>query len=55
MRFADCVLNLTARQLERQGKIVPVEPKVYELLETLIKRRSCVSANPLTTYRYGFV
>jgi DNA-binding winged helix-turn-helix (wHTH) protein len=45
MRFADCVLDLTARQLERQGKIVPLEPKVYELLETLIKRRPAVVTN----------
>jgi DNA-binding winged helix-turn-helix (wHTH) protein len=45
MRFADCVLDLSARQLERQGKIVPLEPKVYELLEVLIKRRPAVVAN----------
>src|SRR2546422_517572 len=45
LRFADCVLDLRARQLERQGKIVPLEPKVYELLETLIKRRPAVVTN----------
>jgi DNA-binding winged helix-turn-helix (wHTH) protein len=45
MRFADCVLDLSARQLERQGKIVPLEPKVYELLEALIKRRPAVVTN----------
>jgi DNA-binding winged helix-turn-helix (wHTH) protein len=45
MTFADCVLNLSARQLERQGKIVPLEPKVYELLEALIKRRPAVVTN----------
>ena len=45
MRFADCVLDLSARQLERQGKIVPLEPKVYELLEVLIKRRPAVVTN----------
>jgi DNA-binding winged helix-turn-helix (wHTH) protein len=45
MRFTDCVLDLSARQLERQGKIVPLEPKVYELLETLIKRRPAVVTN----------
>lgn len=45
MRFTDCVLDLSARQLERQGKIVPLEPKVYELLEALIKRRPAVVTN----------
>jgi DNA-binding winged helix-turn-helix (wHTH) protein len=45
MRFADCLLDLTARQLERQGKIVPLEPKMYELLEVLIKRRPAVVSN----------
>jgi DNA-binding winged helix-turn-helix (wHTH) protein len=45
MRFADCELDLSARQLERQGKVVPLEPKVYELLEALIKRRPAVVTN----------
>jgi DNA-binding winged helix-turn-helix (wHTH) protein len=45
MRFADCVLDLSARQLERQGKVVPLEPKVYDLLEALIKRRPAVVTN----------
>jgi DNA-binding winged helix-turn-helix (wHTH) protein len=45
MRFADCILDLRARQLERQGKVVPLEPKVYELLEVLIKRRPAVVTN----------
>jgi DNA-binding winged helix-turn-helix (wHTH) protein len=45
MRFADCVLDLSARQLERQGKAVPLEPKMYELLEALIKRRPAVVTN----------
>src|SRR5204863_9537411 len=45
LRFADCVLDLRARQLERQGTIVPLEPKVYELLEALIKRRPAVVTN----------
>ena len=43
--FGDCVLDLGARQLERQGKIVPLEPKMYELLEVLIKRREAVVTN----------
>ncbi len=45
LRFTDCILDLRARQLERQGKPVPLEPKVYELLELLIKRRPAVIAN----------
>ena len=45
LQFADCVLDLRARQLERQGKNVPLEPKVYELLEVLIKRRPAVVTN----------
>ena len=45
LKFADCVLDLRARQLERQGKVVPLEPKVYELLEVLIKRRPAVVTN----------
>jgi DNA-binding winged helix-turn-helix (wHTH) protein len=45
LRFSDCVLDLSARQLERQGNIVRLEPKVYELLETLIKRRPAVVTN----------
>ena len=45
MKFTDCILDLSARQLERQGKIVPLEPKVYELLEVLIKRRPAVVTN----------
>src|SRR5580658_816828 len=45
LRFADCVLDLRARQLERQDRTVPLEPKVYELLEVLIKRRPAVVTN----------
>src|SRR5262245_66223070 len=45
LQFADCVLDLRARQLERQSKNVPLEPKVYELLEVLIKRRPAVVTN----------
>jgi DNA-binding winged helix-turn-helix (wHTH) protein len=45
MSFANCVLDLSARQLERQRQIVPLEPKVYELLEVLIKRRPAVVTN----------
>ena len=45
LKFGDCVLDLSARQLERQGRNVPLEPKVYELLEVLIKRRPAVVTN----------
>ena len=45
LRFTDCVLDLSARQLERQGRVVALEPKVYELLEVLIKRRPAVVTN----------
>jgi DNA-binding winged helix-turn-helix (wHTH) protein len=45
LRFAECILDLSARQLERRSKIVPLEPKVYELLEALIKRRPAVVLN----------
>ena len=45
LKFADCVLDLRTRQLERLGKVVPLEPKVYELLEVLIRRRPAVVTN----------
>lgn len=45
LRFADCVLDLRARQLLRQGKAVSLEPKVYELLEALVERRPAVVTN----------
>lgn len=45
LKFVDCVLDLRARQLERGDKVVPLEPKMYELLEALIKRRPAVVTN----------
>ena len=45
LKFGDCVLDLAARQLERGNKVVPLEPKMYELLEVLIKRRPAVVTN----------
>jgi DNA-binding winged helix-turn-helix (wHTH) protein len=45
LKFGDCVLDLRARQLERANKVVPLEPKMYELLEVLIKRRPAVVTN----------
>ena len=45
LKFGDCVLDLGARQLERGNDVVPLEPKMYELLEVLIKRRPAVVTN----------
>src|SRR6201987_5061791 len=45
LKFGDCVLDLRARQLERGEKLVPLEPKMYELLEVLIQRRPAVVTN----------
>jgi DNA-binding winged helix-turn-helix (wHTH) protein len=45
LKFIDSVLDLHARQLERGGKFVPLEPKVFELLKVLIERRPAVVTN----------
>lgn len=45
LKFGDCVLDLRARRLERGKEVVPLEPKMYELLEVLIKRRPAVVTN----------
>ena len=45
LKFEDCVLDLRARQLERGEAVVPLEPKMYELLEVLIERRPAVVTN----------
>jgi DNA-binding winged helix-turn-helix (wHTH) protein len=45
LKFRDCVLDLRTRELERGKKLVPLEPKMYELLEVLIKRRPAVVNN----------
>ncbi len=42
LAFADCVLNLDSRQLFRAGMPVPLEPKAFQLLEVLAKRRPAV-------------
>ncbi|WP_205388940.1 alpha/beta fold hydrolase [Sulfitobacter sp. JL08] len=36
-RFADCVLDDASHALTRQGKTVPVEPKVFDLLHLLAR------------------
>src|ERR1700758_743001 len=45
LRFTYVFLDWGARQLERQGRVLPLEPKMYELLEVLIKRRPAVVTN----------
>jgi DNA-binding winged helix-turn-helix (wHTH) protein len=45
LKFEDCVLDLRARQLERGGELVPLEPKMYELLKVLIMHRPAVVTN----------
>ncbi len=45
LKFEDCVLDLRARQLKRADKVVPLEPKMYDLLEVLITRRPAVVTN----------
>ncbi len=42
LTFADCILNTDSRQLTRRGAAVPLEPKMYALLEVLIARRPSV-------------
>jgi DNA-binding winged helix-turn-helix (wHTH) protein len=42
LAFADCILSLTSRQLLRGGAAVPLEPKMFTLLEVLIERRPAV-------------
>jgi DNA-binding winged helix-turn-helix (wHTH) protein len=45
LSFGDCSLDLRERRLWRGGKVVPLEPKMYQLLEILIKRRPAVIPN----------
>lgn len=45
LAFGDCVLDLAARQLLRGGQVMPLEPKMYTLLEVLIQRRPAVVKN----------
>jgi len=39
LRFEDCVLDFESRELLRDGRVVAVPPKVYQLLETLVRAR----------------
>ena len=45
LAFCDCILEAASRQLWRNGKIVPLEPKMFELLEVLIQRTPNVVSN----------
>jgi DNA-binding winged helix-turn-helix (wHTH) protein len=45
LSFGDCTLDLSERRLWRGGQVVPLEPKMYQLLEILIKRRPAVIPN----------
>jgi DNA-binding winged helix-turn-helix (wHTH) protein len=45
LSFGDCSLDLSERRLWRGGEVVPLEPKMYQLLEILIKRRPAVIPN----------
>jgi DNA-binding winged helix-turn-helix (wHTH) protein len=42
LAFADCMLNLSSRQLIRGGGAVALEPKMFALLELLLERRPAV-------------
>lgn len=45
IRFEDCAIDFRTRQVERQRAVVDLEPKMYELLEILVKRRPAVVSN----------
>ena len=45
LEFEDCIFNTASRQLLRGGIVVPIEPKMYLLLEVLIQRRPEVVTN----------
>ena len=45
LTFGDCVLDLRARQLKCGDKVVPLEPKMFELLAALITRSPAVVTN----------
>lgn len=45
LEFLDCLFDTASRELFRGGAIVPIEPKMYVLLEVLIQRRPAVVTN----------
>jgi DNA-binding winged helix-turn-helix (wHTH) protein len=38
VHFADCVLNPGARELSRDGRVVPLSPKAFQVLALLVRR-----------------
>jgi DNA-binding winged helix-turn-helix (wHTH) protein len=50
LRFGDCLLDTSMRELKRGGETVPLSPKAFRLLEVLAERRpSAVSQDELRT------
>lgn len=48
LRFGDCLLDTSVRDLKRDGETVPLSPKAFRLLEVLAERRpSAVSQEEL--------
>jgi DNA-binding winged helix-turn-helix (wHTH) protein len=45
VQFCDCIFEVTSRRLWRAGEIVALEPKMYELLEILIRKSPAVVSN----------
>ena len=45
LTFGDCVLDMASRLLTRGGVVFSLEPKMYALLELLIKRRPAIVSN----------
>lgn len=39
LQFAECILDRDTRELLRAGRVVPMPPKLFQLLETLIEAR----------------
>jgi len=39
LQFADCILDRDTRELVRAGRVVPMPPKLFQLLETLVAAR----------------
>ncbi|MBI3931980.1 MAG: winged helix-turn-helix domain-containing protein [Acidobacteria bacterium] len=39
LRFGECVFDGPARQVAREGRVIPLTPKAFRLLEALLERR----------------
>src|SRR5262245_42521435 len=53
-RFEDCALDTDRRELRREGRLIPVEPQVFDLLEHLIcNREHVVSKDDLIASIWG--